>query len=174
MVDFSKRSPGLWIGLGAAALALVACLSALVFIAVLAGLRGGRVGNQAATPGANLAIESATPPMPAKPAGKATAHPSMNKVWPLEDVPMPAEADLGTLIGSPEAFSVITDQDFAEALAFYQDEMKALGWTKVSYGTRITENDAELHYQNDLYHTTVILARIPFVGTLVEIHLRAL
>jgi hypothetical protein len=83
---------------------------------------------------------------------------------------MPAEADLGTLLGSPEDFSVITDQDFGEVLAFYQDEMEALGWTKISYGTRITAHDAELQYRNDVHHATVILARIPFIGTLVEIH----
>ena len=174
MVDFSKRSPWLWIGLAAAALALVACLSALVIIVVMAGLRGGRVDVPPATSSADFTNESNTPPVPVKPAAKATAPASVVHVWPLEDVPMPAEADLGTLVGSAEAFSVVTDQDFATALAFYQDQMEALGWTKVSYGTRITENDAELHYQNDLYHTTVILARIPFVGTLVEIHLRPL
>ena len=87
---------------------------------------------------------------------------------------MPAETDLGTLVGPPEAFSVLTDQDFDQVLAFYQSEMDALGWTKVSYGTRITAHDAELQYKNDLYHATVILAHIPFIGTLVEIRLRLL
>jgi len=82
---------------------------------------------------------------------------------------MPPEADLGTLIGSADSFSVITDQDFKEVLAFYQNEMEAQGWSKVDYGTRITEGDAELHYAKDDTNLTVILARIPFVGTLVEI-----
>lgn len=154
-------------------LALVTCLSVLALVAVLAGLRGGLVGGRA-TPGPDLSNETSAAPTPARPVGKATAISTANNTWPLEDVPMPAGADLGTLVGSPEAFSVFTDQGFAGVLRFYQDQMEALGWIKVSYGTRITENDAELHYQNDLYHATVILARIPFVGTLVEIHLRPL
>lgn len=154
-------------------LALVACLSALALIAVFAGLRGSLLGGPA-RPGPDLPLETGTVPAPARPVSKATAFPTVNNTWPSEDVPMPAGADLGTLVGSSEAFSVFTDQDFAEALQFYQEQMDALGWTKVSYGTRITENDAELHYQNDLVHATVILARIPFVGTLVEVRLRPL
>jgi len=85
---------------------------------------------------------------------------------------MPAEADLGTLIGSPDSFSVISDQDYKEVLAFYQSELEAQGWSKVDYGTRITEGDAELHYRKDEQNLTVILARIPFVGTLVEIRVQ--
>jgi hypothetical protein len=105
----------------------------------------------------------------AKPTSSTPLSLNGSVAWPLSDVPMPAEADLGTLLGSSEEFSVITDQGFGEVLTFYQQEMEALGWTKVSYGTRITENDAELQYRNDAHHVTVILARIPFIGTLVEI-----
>jgi hypothetical protein len=173
LTDLSNRTPGFWIGLAAAVLVLVACLGALALVAVLAGLRGGLVGVPA-TPGPDRSLEATALQTPARPVGKANAPPSVNNKWPSEDVPMPAGADLGTLIGSSEAFSVFTDQDFAGVLGFYQEQMEALGWTKVSYGTRITENDAELHYQNNLYHITVILASIPFVGTLVEIHLSPL
>ena len=85
---------------------------------------------------------------------------------------MPADTDLGTLIGSPESFSVISDQDFRDVLDFYQAELEASGWSKVDYGTRITEGDAELHYRKDNMDLTVILARIPFIGTLVEIRVQ--
>jgi hypothetical protein len=170
LVDSARRLPGLWIGLGAAVLAALACLCALALLAALAGLRGSLPGMPGATQSANPAIGSPASPTALIPPGKATVSPLANNSWPLSDVPMPAETDLGTMIGSPEAFSVITDQDFDEVLAFYQDEMDALGWTKVSYGTRITSNDAELQYRKDDGHVTVILARIPFVGTLVEIH----
>ena len=91
----------------------------------------------------------------------------------MADVPMPDKADLGTLIGSPDSFSVVTDQGFDEVLTFYQSEMEAQGWSKVDYGTRITEGDAELHYRKDNMNITVTLARIPFVGTLVEIRLQS-
>lgn len=111
---------------------------------------------------------------PLQPGASTTQPPDGGIAWPTSDVPMPAKADLGTLIGTPEEFSVITDQDFGQVLAFYQDEMEALGWTKISYGTRITEDEAELQYRNDLWRATVILARIPFVGTLVEIRLQGL
>ena len=85
---------------------------------------------------------------------------------------MPAEADLSTLIGSPDSFSVISDQDFEDVLDFYQSELETQGWSKVDYGTRITEGDAELHYRKDELILTVILARIPFIGTLVEIRVQ--
>lgn len=153
----------------AASLAIIACLCALAFFAGLAGLRG----NLSGMPGATPAIESPIPPTSIVPAGQVTIPPMASNSWPLGDVPMPAEADLGTMIGSAEAFSVITDQDFDEVLAFYQSEMDALGWAKVSYGTRITASDAELQYRKDDGHVTVILARIPFIGTLVEIRWRA-
>jgi len=102
----------------------------------------------------------------------ATPLPRVEQSWPVEAVPMPAETDLGTLIGSPESFSVISDQEFRDVLDFYQAELEAQGWSKVDYGTRITEGDAELHYRKDDMNLTVILARIPFIGTLVEIRVQ--
>jgi hypothetical protein len=87
----------------------------------------------------------------------------------VEDVPMPVGADLATLIGNAGSFSVIADQEFKDVLDFYQGELVARGWSKVDYGTRITEGDAELHYRKDETNLVVILARIPFVGTLVQI-----
>lgn len=173
MNDLIKRTPGLWIGLVAAVLAMAACLGALVLLAILAGVRGGLLQNAAATPGAIIPAQPTLSQASAMPAGQALPQTSVDQ-WPLSNVPMPAETDLSTLIGPPDAFSVLTDQDFDEVLAFYQGEMETLGWTKISYGTRITDNDAELQYRNDVYHVTVILARIPFIGTLVEIHLRVL
>lgn len=173
MLDSAKRSPGLWIGLAAAVLATVACLGALAFFAILAGVRGGLTGNRSATPGAMVSVQPTLQPASTLPVSQAIPQLPANQ-WPLSNVPMPAETDLSTLVGPPEAFSVLTDQDFDAVLAFYQGEMETLGWTKVSYGTRVTGNDAELQYRNDVYHATVILARIPFIGTLVEIRLRLL
>jgi hypothetical protein len=166
----------LWVGLAVALAAGVVCLCALAAGLWMAADWGGwpgapvsveatqaGIGPSLQTPG-QLPLTKPTPASPGPSNGPVT--------WPLSDVPMPAEADLGTLLGSPEDFSVITDQDFGEVLAFYQDEMEALGWTKVSYGTRITETDAELQYRNDVLHATLILAHIPFIGTLVEIRVR--
>jgi hypothetical protein len=163
----------LWIGLTAAALAIVACVCALAVIAVLAGLRGGWFGAPAGTQSPGSLGTTPALPNPGQPGGEVTPLPPVKDSWPLSDVPMPAEADLGTLIGVPAAFSVITDQDFDEVLAFYQSEMDALGWSKVSYGTRITQGDADLQYRKDDVHVTITLARIPYVGTLVEIRTRA-
>ena len=59
-----------------------------------------------------------------------------------------------------------------DVLDFYQVELEANGWSKVDYGTRITDGDAELHYRKDDLNLTVILARIPFIGTLVEIRVQ--
>jgi hypothetical protein len=172
LADFIKRSPRLWIGLAAASLAIIACLCGLALIATLAGYRARGSVLPAATlvpdqPGVSLTLSP-----PAKPIVQPTTLSGVRDNWPIADVPMPAEADLGTLIGSPDSFSVITDQEFDEVLAFYQTEMEAQGWSKVDYGTRITEGDAELHYRKDEINVTVILARIPFVGTLVEIRLQ--
>ena len=178
MVDFARRSPGKWVGLAIALTAGVVCLCALAASLVMAANWEGWLSKPTAagSPQAVISPSAQTPGQTSlnKPVRPTSGPPIGQGGWPLSDVPMPAEADLGTLIGSPEAFSVITDQDFGEVLAFYQDEMEALGWTKVSYGTRITDDGAELQYRNDIYHATVILARIPFIGTLVEIQMRAL
>ena len=171
-MDFSQRSPGLLIGLAAAALAIVACLCGLALIAALAASRASQPGIPAATAVSDPTGGNPTQLSPAGPILKATMLPRVEESWPIDSVPMPAKADLGTLIGSAEAFSVISDQDFRGVLDFYQAELEAQGWSKVDYGTRITEGDAELHYRKDDMNLTVILARIPFIGTLVEIRLQ--
>jgi hypothetical protein len=171
-VDFFKRSPGLWIGLAAASLAIVVCLCGLALIAALAASRAGQPGRSDATAVSDPSGVSSTQSSPSGPALVITPLPRVEESWPVEAVPMPAETDLGTLIGSPESFSVISDQDFMDVLDFYQAELEAQGWSKVDYGTRITEGDAELHFRKDDKNLTVILARIPFVGTLVEIRLQ--
>jgi hypothetical protein len=171
-VDFFKRSPGLWIGLAAISLVIVACLCGLALMAALAASRARLPRIPAATAVSDPSGVSSTQSPPARPVLNATRLPRVEQSWPIDNVPMPAEADLGTLIGSPEAFSVISDQDFKDVLAFYQSELEAQGWSKVDYGTRITEGDAELHYTKDDLNLTVVLARIPFMGTLVEIRVQ--
>lgn len=153
----------------------VACLCALAAsVWMTVGALGTPVAAEITPPGMETPTEPPASIFPPQPGSATSQPPNGGNAWPTSDVPMPAEADLGTLIGTPEEFSVITDQDFDQVLAFYQDEMEALGWTKITYGTRITEDEAELQYRNDLQRVTVILARIPFVGTLVEIRLQGL
>jgi hypothetical protein len=175
-VELAGRSQGFWVGLAVALAAGAICLCALPTSLWIATGRGGWLGGPADATQAEPSPSMQTPGQmpPTKPTSSAAGVSNAGVVWPLSNVPMPAEAELGTLLGSSDDFSVITDQDFGEVLAFYQDEMEALGWTKVSYGTRITDDGAELQYRNDIYHATVILARIPFIGTLVEIQMRAL
>ena len=170
-MDYLKRSPGVWIGLAAALMVILACICGLVLISGLAAYRGSQT-EMPATPVGDPSGLSLTPSSPTRPVLLVPTLPLTNAGWPIEDVPMPAEADLGTLVGSADSFSVITDQDFKEVLDFYQAEMEAQGWLKVDYGTRITPGDAELHYRKDDTNLIVILARIPFVGTLVHIHVQ--
>jgi hypothetical protein len=169
--DTVERTPKMWIGVGAALLAVVACLCALATMAVLAAYRGAGRNPLVITPTIHLSSPSPVSATPIHSVTKATASPASDR-WPLSDIPMPPETDLDTLIGPPDDFSVFTEQDFAEVLAFYQSEMEALGWERVSYGTRITESDAELHYRKGDAHATLILAQIPYIGTLIEIRLR--
>jgi hypothetical protein len=159
----------MWVGLAAASLVVIACICGLASASALAAYRLNRSGSPSPTPVADTSGLAATPLAPTRPALEVPTLPRESETWPVEDVPMPAEADLSTLIGTADSFSVITDQEFKDVMAFYQDELERRGWSKVDYGTRITSGDAELHYRKGETDLTVILARIPFVGTLVQI-----
>ena len=156
----------MWIGLAAASLAIIACVCGVVSIAGLAAYRASQPAPTPVIDPSGASIGAATP---TRPVLNVPTLPRASETWPVEDVPMPAGADLATLIGNAGSFSVIADQEFKDVLDFYQGELVARGWSKIDYGTRITEEDAELHYRKEDTNLVVTLARIPFVGTLVQI-----
>jgi hypothetical protein len=80
-----------------------------------------------------------------------------------EDIPI-MDGDKNGFVATSASVSYFTTSDLQKALTFYQTEMPKNGWTLVEAGTRIGDNDAELHYEKNGRKATVILATIPFVN----------
>jgi hypothetical protein len=80
-----------------------------------------------------------------------------------DDIPI-MDGEKNGFVASPQAVSYFINTDLQKALAFYQTEMPKKGWTLVESGTRIGDNDAELHFEKDGRKAIVILALIPFVN----------
>ncbi len=80
-----------------------------------------------------------------------------------QDIPI-MEGDRSAFIGSPGAISYFIKADFSAVLKYYQQEMLARGWTKIDYGTTVTDTTAELHYQKANRKATIILTAVPFLN----------
>jgi len=78
------------------------------------------------------------------------------------DVPLMA-GEKSAFVGSSQAISYFVKTDFASVLAFYQQEMLARGWSKIDYGTTITETTAELFYEKAGRKATVVIAEVPIL-----------
>lgn len=85
------------------------------------------------------------------------------------DIPIPANVESGAFVGGPNSFSFFTDLSYEDTLVFYQQQLESLEWVKEDYGTKLGRSGAELHYAKDERRLTVQIARLPYVGTVVEI-----
>jgi hypothetical protein len=84
-----------------------------------------------------------------------------------EDVPADIPVIAGEksdFVGSPQAISYFVKTDFNSVLSFYQQEMPARGWSKIDYGTTITDTSAELFYEKGGRRVTVFIAEVPIVN----------
>jgi uncharacterized protein YqgV (UPF0045/DUF77 family) len=79
------------------------------------------------------------------------------------DVPIMA-GEKSAFVGSPQAISYFVKSDFAGVLAFYQQEMPARGWSKIDYGTTITDTTAELFYEKPGRKATIVITEVPVVN----------
>lgn len=78
------------------------------------------------------------------------------------DIPIMA-GEKSAFVGSQQAISYFVKSDFVSVLAFYQQEMPARGWSKIDYGTTITDSTAELHYEKPGQKATVVITEVPVV-----------
>ncbi|MBN1148106.1 MAG: hypothetical protein JXA78_12680 [Anaerolineales bacterium] len=79
------------------------------------------------------------------------------------DIPV-MQGEKSTFVGSPQAISYFVNADFLAVLGFYQQEMPARGWSKIDYGTTITDSTAELFYEKDGRKATVVIALVPVMN----------
>lgn len=94
--------------------------------------------------------------------------------WSAGEIPLPDNVELETIVGTPRHFSFVTQADYPLVLAFYQRALMDRGWTRIAFGSRITDTAADLYFAKEGVQVAVRIARAPYVGTLVEIVLEEL
>jgi hypothetical protein len=94
--------------------------------------------------------------------------------WLAGEIPLPDNIELETIIGSPQHFSFVTQADYPLVLAFYQRALIDRGWTRIAFGSRITDSAADLYFAKEGRQVAVRIAWAPSIGTLVEIVLEEL
>lgn len=80
-----------------------------------------------------------------------------------EDIPV-MDGEKNAFVGSSQAISYFIDADVGLVLEFYQREMPARGWSKIDYGTMVTDVSAELHYEKEDRKATVVISEVPVLG----------
>ncbi len=79
-----------------------------------------------------------------------------------QDIPL-LEGEKNAFIASPQIVSYFIEATFEEALSFYQREMPAHGWIVKDEGTVVTEDSADLYYENNDRKAKVVINVLPYL-----------
>jgi hypothetical protein len=76
------------------------------------------------------------------------------------DVPIFA-GERSAFVGSPQNISYFVKGEVKAVLEFYQTQMPLNGWTKVDYGSVVTEAAASLYFEKAGRKATIIITAVP-------------